>query len=486
MTVQRLTTSQVIERPIDEVFAFFAEPRNLRRITPAGLGFEFLSNDFDMRVGLEIDYRLRPLLGIPTLWRTRIEAYRPPYEFADIQLQGPYRSWRHHHTFKSVEGGTLAEDEITYELLFGPIGSLGNALLVRNELEQIFRHRAHVIERVFEQAAPNDAPRTIAVAGGTGFVGSAIARELHRRGDKVIVLSHSGEAARAGLPDAIEIRQADVMKRDGNLETALAGVEQLVISLAFPNLPVEAPRRGFTFQNVDAGGTERLVDAAQVANVKRLVYMSGAGAAADSPRRWFRAKWRAEQAVRASGLDWTIVRPTWIYGPDDVSLNRFMGFARRLPIVPLSNFGRQQMAPVFIDDVARLVADSLAADEARNQVFEIGGPETMSMRAVIARALRVADLKRPIVPAPAWLVKLAVAPLVVLPQPPLTPAAIDFINQPAAVDVGPLLARMPRRLTPFEEGLATYLRPSSGPGQIHFESAATTEAGIHSIHGAKI
>ena len=211
--------------------------------------------------------------------------------------------------------------------------------------------------------------------------------------------------------------------------------------------------------------------------------MSGAGAKPNAERDWFRAKWRAEEAIRTSGLDWTIVRPTWVYGPDDVSLNRFMGFARRLPVVPMTNFGRQRLAPVFIDDIAALVADALREPVAVGQVFEIGGPETFQMRAVIARALAVAGLRRPIVPGPSLLIKLAAAPLTLLPEPPLTPDAVDFINQPAEVDTAPLLARMPRRLTPLAEGLATYLAPESGPGELHLDSIED-QPRIDAIHGA--
>lgn len=486
MTRHALSASQFVSRPIDEVFAFFAEPRNLARITPASMAFEFLSDDFEMRAGLEIEYRLRPLFGVPAGWRARITEYQPPTSFTDVQLAGPYRRWEHHHSFESVSGGTVVRDRVEYELPLGPLGEIGHHWLVRSELDKIFRHRARVMERIFETPRPNVAPLTVAVAGGTGFVGGAIARELFRRGEHVVVISHRGEPRRGALPEAIEIRTADATRRDGRLGQALAGVDALVIALAFRNLPVEAPRRGRTFQQVDAGGTERLVDAARGAGVRRIVYISGAGAAQNAERHWFRAKWRAEEAVRTSHLDWTIIRPTWIYGPDDVSLNRFIGFARRLPIVPMTNSGRQLLAPVFVDDVAALVADSLRDANANDQVFEIGGPETLRMRDVIARALRVAGLERPIVPGPAPLLKLGVAPLTLLPEPPLTPDAIDFINQPAAVDISPLLERMPRTLTPLDDGLRSYLAPGSGPGELRFMNDAGNETRVDAIHGANV
>jgi uncharacterized protein YbjT (DUF2867 family)/ligand-binding SRPBCC domain-containing protein len=473
MAAQTLRSSQFIARPVDEVFAFFADPQNLRRLTPASMGIEFRSTDFAMREGLEIEYRIRPLFGIPVTWRAVIEDYDPPRGFSDSQLRGPYRRWEHRHTFRAVEGGTQVDDEVTYEMPFGPLGRLAHRLAVKSELEQIFSHRARAIERIFATPGDNLRALTVAVAGGTGFVGGAIAHELYRRGHRVVVLSHRGEEARGDLPDAIEIRTADATSADG-LDAALAGVDALAVALAFRNSPIEAPRRRQTFEDVDASGTANLAAAANRAGVARLVYMSGAGAAPDARRHWFRAKWRAEEAVRGGRPTWTIIRPTWIYGPRDVSLNRFVGFARRLQMVPMTNTGRQLLAPAFVDDVARLAADSLTDPAAAGQVFEIGGPETLSMRDVIGRALKTAGIRRPIIPGPTPLIKLMALPLTLLPQPPLTPAAVDFVNQPATVDLAPLLERMPRRLTPLDEGLARYLAPGSTPGTIEFHGSGHT------------
>lgn len=471
MTIHRLTARLFVPRPLPEVFAFFERPENLARITPTSMRLEFLSDDFRMRDGLEIVYRMRPLLGVPVTWRTRIASYNPPFAFHDSQSSGPYRRWEHTHRFEAdVDGnGTWVEDEVEYQLPFGPLGGLAHRFVVKRQLRRIFENRGRVIAGALALRGTNPAPLRVAVAGGTGFVGGAIASELFRRGEDVAVLSHRGEAARGELPDEVALRRADVRTSAG-LEDALRDVDVLVISLAFPNLPIEAPRQGATFDEVDAAGTQRLVDAAIRAGVRRLVYLSGAGAALDAKRHWFRAKARAEQSVRESGIPFTIIRPTWIYGPRDVALNRFVGFARTLGMVPLTNLGRQPLAPVFVGDVAALAADAIRDERAIGQTFEIGGPETLSMREIVATALRVAGLRRPIVPTPTFLIKLAAWPLSLFPRPLITPAAIDFINQPAVVDTAPLLARMPRRLTPLAEGLATYLSPGSSPGVVSFDA----------------
>jgi len=467
MTTYRLSASIVVPADIDRTWAFFSDPANLGRITPSALGFRMHSAPEPTHEGQLIEYTVRPIVGIPLRWLTRIDGVDAPHNFTDVQLKGPYKRWVHRHAFTAVEGGTRIDDSIEYELPLGPLGRLAHALVVRAQLAAIFQFRTAAIRTIFASvppAAPDGvtSARVVAVAGGTGFVGGAIAHELRRRGARVVVLSSRGEAGRGQLPDDVEIREADIRSSAG-LAAALAGVDQLVIALAFPGSPIEQPRRGRTFMEVDAAGTERLVEAARQAGVGRLLYVSGAGAAPDAKRHWFRAKWRAEEAVRGSGITWTILRPTWIYGPRDVSLNRFLGFARLLPFVPMTNLGRQMLAPIFVDDIAGIAADALESEAALDQTFELGGPDDLSMRQIIAQALEVAGIRRPILPGPTPLIKLAAWPMRFLPTPPLTPDAVDFINAPAIVDTRPLLAALPRRLTPLGEGLATYLTPTNVP-----------------------
>jgi ligand-binding SRPBCC domain-containing protein len=134
MTTHRLHAEMLVDRPIDEVFAFFAKPENLGRITPTSLGFELLSTDTRMREGLEIDYRVRPLLGIPLSWRSRIAHYDPPSGFRDVQLKGPYRSWDHRHSFVAEGDHTTVIDDVEYSLPLGPLGLIAHAAVVRGQL----------------------------------------------------------------------------------------------------------------------------------------------------------------------------------------------------------------------------------------------------------------------------------------------------------------------------------------------------------------
>ena len=299
---------------------------------------------------------------------------------------------------------------------------------------------------------------TVLVAGGTGFVGSAAVRELLRRGEHVAVLGRSASKVRDRLGADVDAREGDV-REPQTLPPAMQGIDVVINAVQFPNSPIENRRKGWTFEEVDLKGTRRQVDAAKEAGVRRFVYVSGVGAARDGDRHWFRYKWEAERYLQHSGLEWVVVRPTWVYGPDDVSLNRFLGFAKTLPFVPMFGDGKQPMQPVFIDDVGRVLADAAQRREAASNLFEIGGPEVMSMNDVVKTALEVQGKKRRLLHQPAAIGKLMGTIGSVLPSPPLTADAIDFITEPAVADNTRLLEVLRPQLTPLREGLATYLSP---------------------------
>jgi len=140
--------TQRVPRSLDEVFAFFAAPGNLARITPSWLGFQIVTPDVEMRQGLTIEYRIRPL-GLPQRWVSEITLWDPPRRFVDEQRRGPYRRWRHLHEFRAVEGGTEIRDRVTYELPLGPLGRVAHALFVRRQLEAIFAYRERVVRGLF-------------------------------------------------------------------------------------------------------------------------------------------------------------------------------------------------------------------------------------------------------------------------------------------------------------------------------------------------
>jgi NADH dehydrogenase len=296
----------------------------------------------------------------------------------------------------------------------------------------------------------------ILVAGGTGFIGRAIASELRRQGHPVRVLTRGGKDNPFVKDRGVELAVGDV-REPATLETALAGCDTVICAVQFPGHPVERPKAGFTYDEFDRKGTENLVAAAKKAGVTRFVYLSGAGVGKGRPDEWFVAKDRAEAAVRGSGLTWTILRPSWVYGPRDRSLNRLAMFARLLPVVPLTGNGKNRVRPVHVDDVAAAVAASLKLPAADDQVIEVGGPQFLTMRQVVRTMLGVMGKHRLVLPQPAPLVKMVAALLVKAPGHILSPRAVDFANAEEDVDTRALheiLGLHPRALA---EGVA-YLR----------------------------
>jgi ligand-binding SRPBCC domain-containing protein len=146
-----LRREQWIARPIGEVFVFFADARNLEKITPPWLDFGILSMSTEsISAGTVIRYRLR-LHGIPFHWRTDICAWNPPHGFVDEQANGPYKQWRHTHSFEAHGAHTKMIDEVHYSLPFGVLGKIVHALQLREEVSRIFDYRRLQIDALLGQ-----------------------------------------------------------------------------------------------------------------------------------------------------------------------------------------------------------------------------------------------------------------------------------------------------------------------------------------------
>lgn len=139
---------QWLPRPVEEVFAFFSEARNLQTLTPSWLRFEVLTpSPIAMKAGTLIDYRIR-VHGLPVHWRTEIVEWKPPHRFVDVQLRGPYTLWHHTHTFESSDGGALCRDQVRYR----PRGGvLMNWLFVRRDVSNIFSYRSEKMIQIFRK-----------------------------------------------------------------------------------------------------------------------------------------------------------------------------------------------------------------------------------------------------------------------------------------------------------------------------------------------
>jgi ligand-binding SRPBCC domain-containing protein len=148
-----LKREQWLDCPLDEIFDFFSNAGNLEHLTPPWLKFKILATPLRMEEGTKIQYRIG-WHGLPLRWTTEILRWKPPHEFVDLQLSGPYKLWHHTHRFQAERGGTRITDIVQYALPLGPLGWIAHALWVKKDVEKIFDYRQARIEEMFGKVKP--------------------------------------------------------------------------------------------------------------------------------------------------------------------------------------------------------------------------------------------------------------------------------------------------------------------------------------------
>jgi len=144
----------VLAAPLEKVFYFFSDAKNLEKLTPPWLNFKVLSQSTPkIEEGTLLDYQLK-IRGFPLKWRTRIELWQPNKAFIDTQLKGPYQKWYHLHAFSSEANGTQTRmrDEVLYRLPLGYAGDLAAGWYVDRDVRAIFRYRVKSISDIFKIA----------------------------------------------------------------------------------------------------------------------------------------------------------------------------------------------------------------------------------------------------------------------------------------------------------------------------------------------
>ena len=228
----------------------------------------------------------------------------------------------------------------------------------------------------------------IAVTGATGFVGSHLVPQLVAGGHDVIAISRSGRR----LPDwgeAVTPQAVDVTT--GDLDRALDGADAVVHLVAIPR-----ESGGRRFEDVNVTGTRRVVAAAERAGVRRLVHQSVLGATDDRRHAYLSSKWRAEEAVRASAVDWVILRPSLLFGPGD-------GFFRLVRttlrwwspgIVIVPGRGDTRFQPLSVDDMAVAIERAVVDPERAGTTLELGGPRWMTYREILDAVMGATGMHR--------------------------------------------------------------------------------------------
>ena len=231
----------------------------------------------------------------------------------------------------------------------------------------------------------------VLVTGATGFVGRELLRRLHADGHPLRLLVRnpaSPAARRAADRFHAELHQGDVIE-GGSLAAAATGTEAVIHLVGIIS---EFGRN--TFENAHVRATGNMLQAARDAGVRRFIHMSALGTRPGATARYHQTKWAAEELVRGSGLDWTIFRPSLIYGPGDQFVNLFADLSRWSPILPVMGSGRGLLQPVAVEVVAAAFTGALTEPRALGRTFDLCGPEPMSLVALLDTILAVLGRRR--------------------------------------------------------------------------------------------
>ena len=292
----------------------------------------------------------------------------------------------------------------------------------------------------------------IFLAGGTGFVGGHVCRALLARGHSIRLLVHKRSA---GNEPGLEQFEGDATL----LPSFAAAASGFDASINLIGIIRECPARGVTFERLHVEATRNLISAARSSGVRRYLQMSALGTRAGATTGYFRSKFRAEEEVRGSGLDYTIFRPSIIYGPKDDFVNKLAGLLRGLPAMPVIGDGEYQMQPISADDVARCFVAALEKPETIGKTFELCGPDRMSYNELLDTIARVLGRKSALkVKNPLALMRLVVPLLQRFPFFPITTDQIEMLVEGNVCD-GSWRAAFGFEPTRFEEGIRSYLKP---------------------------
>ena len=268
----------------------------------------------------------------------------------------------------------------------------------------------------------------ILITGATGYIGRHLVARMVAQGERPRVLVRDLKRAAQILPtDKVELVQGDTLDPKA-LKAAVQGVDTIVHAAFITADHKEST--GNHYEDTNVRGTGNLIRAAKEAGVKRIIELCGLGTRQDKPGSYMQGRYLSEQMLKDSGLDWTIIQPSVLFGKDAPFIKGLTDLIRTAPVVPLIGGGKTMFQPIYVEDVVTVIMKVLE-DPARTngKTYTIGGPEYYSFSQVIDVLLDTMHASRIKAPAPTVLVGVGAAVMeAVLPKPPLTKAAMTLFS----------------------------------------------------------
>ena len=301
---------------------------------------------------------------------------------------------------------------------------------------------------------------TILVTGAAGYLGNQTVKRLLGQGRKVRALVRKRAKANirlGAIADRIEIVEGDVTQ-PASLAAAMRDVSAVIHYVA-----IAMEKGGQTYESVNYQGTVNVLKAAEAAGVKRFINMSQNGARADLPYRFLASKGRAQEFVAASNLQWTALRPSAIFGPQDEFFNTFARLLKLTPLVfPLIGGGKAEFQPVSVHDVVEAVIRCLDDDSTIGAELTLGGPEVLNLGEIERRIIAALNTSRILLPVPVALLRPAVIVMQsILPGSPVSTSLLDLLAVPNTVPDNALVNHFGMEPIPFAGEHIAYLRDNT-------------------------